>query len=128
MKKRIILGLVEEVTLIGSNGKEKKVLARIDTGATSSSIDNSLAVSLGIGPSYKTKIIKSASGVKKRPIVKVPLKFNGDVLEEEFSLADREHMTYAVLIGQNILQKRYFLIDPNKEIKKYNLQKKYVIT
>jgi len=38
----------------------------------------------------------------------------GLVLNAEFSLADRGHMTYPLLVGQNILRKGNFLIDPNR--------------
>ncbi len=115
MSKKIILGLAEEVTLLGIHDQKIKVLARIDTGATSSSIDTSLAADLNLGPITKSKIIKSASGVKKRPIIKVRVKMDGLIIEAEFSLVDRSHMTYPILIGQNILKKGNFLIDPSKE-------------
>lgn len=44
--KRII-GTVEKVKLIGKNGKEIEIEAKIDTGAQSSSIDAKLAIELG---------------------------------------------------------------------------------
>jgi hypothetical protein len=109
---RVTLGLIEQVTIIGQ--KEKQVTARIDTGATASSIDIHLAADLELGPLTRTKIVKSASGTKKRPIVHAKVKINGNIMEEEFTLADRSHMTYPVLIGQNILKKGNFLIDPQK--------------
>ena len=114
MRKRVILGLTEEVLIIGENGKEHQVTARIDTGATSSSIDSAVGKKLQLGPITTTRIVKSASGVKKRPMIRAKLKLNGDLLEADFTLADRSHMTYPVLIGQNILKKGHFLIDPNK--------------
>jgi len=114
-EERVILGLAEEITIIGAEGKEDRVIARIDTGATSSSIDLNLAAKLGLGPITRSKIVKSASGIKKRPIVRAKVKMNGSVIEEEFSLADRSHMTYSALIGQNILKEGNFLIDPNKQ-------------
>ena len=114
MGKRVILGLTAEITLFSSDGQEIKVIGRIDTGATASSIDSNLAKQLCLGPIIKTKLIKSASGNLKRPIVKSKLKLNGDIIEADFSLADRSHMTYPVLVGQNILKKGHFLIDPKK--------------
>jgi hypothetical protein len=111
---RITLGLTEEVTVIGVNGKSEQVTARIDTGATSSSIDAELAENLELGPINKTKIVKSASGTNQRPLVRAKIKLNGSIMEEEFTIADRAHMTYPVLIGQNILKKGDYLVDPNK--------------
>jgi hypothetical protein len=44
-----IIGTVEKVKLIGKNGKEIEVEAKIDTGAFSTSIDTALARDLGFG-------------------------------------------------------------------------------
>jgi hypothetical protein len=111
--ERPVLGLTETVIIIGNKGKEQ-VTARIDSGATSSSIDIALANKLDLGPIIRKKIVKSASGIKERPIVKAKAKINNKIIEEEFTLADRKHMTYPVLIGQNILKEGKFLIDPLK--------------
>jgi hypothetical protein len=115
MEEQITLGLTEKITVLGNNNQEEIVIARIDTGATSSSIDLNLASKLQLGPITKTKVVKSASGIKKRPFIKVRIKLNEQIIEEEFTLADRSHMTYPVLIGQNILKMGNFLIDPKKE-------------
>lgn len=42
-----VIGLIEPITLFGKNGKTEKVKAKIDTGATLSSIDRGLAYDLG---------------------------------------------------------------------------------
>ena len=116
-KNRTILGLTEMITIVGPDGSEE-VVARIDSGATASSIDLKLSEKLGLGPITRTKIVKSASGTKRRPIVIVKVKIGNQDLEGEFTLADRHHMTYPVLIGQNVLKEGNFLIDPNKEANK----------
>ena len=46
---RKVIGTIEKVKLIGKNGKEVEVEAKIDTGATSTSIDTSIARDLGYG-------------------------------------------------------------------------------
>ena len=112
MGEKVILGLTEQIKLLGS--KEIELIARIDTGATASSVDSTLAEELSLGPVIRTKIVKSASGIEKRPIVKAKIILKDIEIEEEFTLADRRHMTYPLLIGQNILKKGNFLIDPNK--------------
>ena len=121
MKDKVILGLIELVTVYGSKDREAKVLARIDTGATSSSIDYTLAGELQLGPVISSKIVKSASGVKKRPTIKVKIILKGTKIEEEFTLADRSHMTYRILLGQNVLKKGNFLIDPLKKVETRSL-------
>lgn len=107
MEKKIV-GLVEKIKI---NGKE--VMARIDTGAEHSSIDEDLAKKLKLGPILRTILIKSASGQTRRPVVEAEINIKGKVLQSKFNIANRKHMKYKVLIGQNIL-KQGFLIDPSK--------------
>lgn len=112
MSDKITVGLTTRVILFGKNGK-KEVVARIDTGATKSSIDAKLAAELGIAGEFKRVLVKSASGTRHRGVVVVDIAIGGDLRSAEFTLADRSHMKYHVLIGQNILKKG-FLIDPSK--------------
>jgi hypothetical protein len=115
-KNKKIVGLIEPVTINGNNGSQKKLNARIDTGAERSSIDARLAVELNLGPIIKRKLISSAQGRMIRPIMEATIKFARKKIKTEFSIADRSHMRYKVLVGQNILKKG-FLIDPLKKTK-----------
>ncbi|MFC1705031.1 RimK/LysX family protein [Nanoarchaeota archaeon] len=110
--KRIV-GLTEKVTIYGKK-KRKRIVARIDTGATKSSVDARLAAELALGPVIKTKLVKSASGNKLRPVIKSKIKISDKTMHAEFTIADRGHMKYRCLIGQNVL-KHGFLIDPTKK-------------
>jgi len=116
-KTKTIIGLVEPVKITGPSGKSRTVLARIDTGATKSSIDVRLAALLELGPILKTKIVKSASGKGRRAVVEAKLAIADKESKIEFTLADRSDMKYHILLGQNIVSKG-FLIDPGKEIPK----------
>jgi hypothetical protein len=107
---RTVVGLTEVITIHGPHGSEK-VLARIDTGATKSSISLTLASKLELGPVVDSKLVKSAHGSKLRPIINVNVDVKGKELDELFTLADRDHMKYKVLIGQNVL-KHDFMVDP----------------
>lgn len=113
IKERIIIGMLEEIELNGNNEMDERLIARIDTGATKSSIDYKLASKLKLGPVIESRLVKSAHGSKLRPVVKATITIKGKKITGKFTLADREHMKYRVLIGQNIL-KQGFLIDPNK--------------
>ena len=110
--KKVVIGIVEKIKIKGNN-KSKEVEARIDTGATKSSVDSTLAAELKLGPVIKTKFVRSATGRSLRPIVKMKFRIAKKKMEEEFTLADRKRMKYPVLIGQNVLKKG-FLIDPSK--------------
>ncbi len=110
---KVIVGLTEKVSFVSSNGN-KEVTAKVDTGATRSSIDTKLASKLNLGPVIKSKIIKSAHGNALRPIVEAEIVMAGKKMRSEFTLADRTHMKYSVLIGVNTLENR-FLVDPSRK-------------
>ena len=110
-QEREVISLMEQVTLIGPGG-EKKVNARIDTGAQTSSIDVKLAAELNLGPIIETKNVKSAAGVGLRPLIKANINIRGKTMESLFTIANRDHMKYSVLVGRNILREAGFLIDP----------------
>lgn len=111
---KTIIGLIEKIIVFGKNNENRELLARIDTGATKSSLDKKIAMELELGPIIKTKLIKSAHGHSFRPLINVNVTLSGKKMKGEFSLADRSHMKYKVLVGQNILKKD-FLIDPLKD-------------
>lgn len=111
--KRAVLGLTEKI-IVYSQGRQKTIIARIDSGATKSSIDKTLAKKLKVGPGSRTKLVKSSHGVSRRPIAEIRVRIDGKTLKGDFTLAERSHLTYPVLIGQDILKNGGFLIDPLK--------------
>ena len=108
---RAVLGLTEKVKIQGYNGA-KIITARIDTGATKSSVDSYLASELQLGPIVETRLIRSAHGHTIRPVVHGKIEIEGQKLTASFTIADRKHMKYKMLIGQNILKLGKFIIDP----------------
>ncbi len=111
--KQKIIGLTEKVLVYGQN-KKKNVVARIDTGATKSSIDVKLAAELQLGPIYRTKLVKSTHGNTLRPVVEMNIRLSGVELRSDFTIADRTDMKYQILVGQNILKEGNFLVNPKK--------------
>jgi len=109
-KKRLVIGLIEEVTL--ENGKVYK--AKIDTGADSSSIDEKLLKMLGEKKILSHKFVRSALGRSKRAIVSLEIEFQGKRFKEMFTISDRSNLRYKLLIGKDILIKEGFLVDPKK--------------
>lgn len=61
--------------------------------------------------------VKSADGgTVNRPVVELDIEINGvSVRRAQFNLNDRSQMEHPVLIGQNVLEKTNFLIDPNQD-------------
>ncbi len=116
------IGAAEEVKVIGSDGKRNKVMAKIDTGAWSSSIDHDFAESLGLLKKrnilwYGGKVGKkiSALGEEKRPVIAVTFWLAGRKVATKMSVANRSKLTYKVLLGRTDLQG--FLVKPWIETK-----------
>jgi hypothetical protein len=110
---KTVVGLTEKIILVGAKTR-KELVARIDTGATKSSIDSALIAELELGPEIKTALVRSAHGQGRRSVVYERIIIAGRKMRMQFTVADRGRMKYKVLIGQNIL-KRGFIIDPAKE-------------
>lgn len=111
---RKVLGLTEKIKFV-SDEKEKIITAKIDTGASSSSICKSLVKELGLGPVLRKKTVKQAHGSKSRPVIKAKLILKDREFNVTFTVADRKHMKYPVLIGVRILKKGNFLVDVSKQ-------------
>lgn len=115
MKAGIHLGLTEKIVVIGNSKKKKSLIARVDSGAVISSIDQNLAKELMLGPITRTKTVKSANGKTKRPVMKCSFLIHGKTLQADVTIADRSLLKYRVLLGQNLLRKTNMLIDPKKK-------------
>lgn len=109
-----VVGTVEEIILRSAKG-EKRVLARIDTGAKLSSLDAKIAEELGLN-SETTRIqkIRSSHGRSERPVVSVKVEVGGVEHFSEFTIIDRSHMKYLALIGRNVLENG-FLVDASRK-------------
>ena len=112
--KKKVVGLIESVTVIDKNGKKRTLKAKIDTGATRSSIDVSLTKELDLGRVLKRKLVKSAHGATLRPVIGANIEFASQKFKTEFTVANRAHLRYKLLIGVNVLQ-HGFLVDPSKK-------------
>ncbi len=112
----LILGKEELVELSArESGETREVLAKIDTGAGYSSIDEDLAEDLGIdldNPEDEVEI-ESANGEEERPLVRVRIRLAGRTLDTRVTVADRSKLSKDVLIGSRDLDG--FLIKPNEE-------------
>ncbi len=107
MKKPLLIGLVERIR-VGN----KEYLAKVDTGASRSSVDISLASEISLGPIVKKSIVRSVHGKSVRPVVKIRFEIRGRKFYSFFNVVHRKDMKYKFLIGNNILG-RGFLIDPS---------------
>ena len=126
-KKRVILGLYEQIILKGRE-KKLKVWAKIDTGAAKSSVDIRLVTKLGPTPILGSKIIKNTHGSSVRIITRIPTIIKGEEYKLNYTIADRSKMNYHVILGQNALKKGNYLVDPlTKEPKESERKKIWII-
>ena len=104
-----ILGLQETVTI-----KDKRIPAKVDTGACKSSMHISLAKKLGLTKDlWGIKKIKSANGEEYRPVIKSKIKIKNRIIPVTLTLTKRDNLKYPLLIGRDILNKR-FIVDVSK--------------
>ncbi len=110
-----VLKTVERVSISNLKGdKTEVILARVDTGASKSSVGLGLAAKLELGPIKGYTNIKNAHGVTTRAVVEAVINIDGEKIREKFTIGDRQDMKYKALIGRNVLR-RGFLVDASEE-------------
>lgn len=99
-----VIGTKETVRLTGPEGDTVEVLARVDTGATSTSIDEDLADRLDLDlDDADTVTIVSSLGEDERPVVPMTLTLAGTEVQTRVNVADRSERSTAVLLGRRDL-------------------------
>jgi len=111
----------------------KQVPAKVDTGANLSSLHceewkvnsgkNMVEFRCGLlsENTIRTELldqvaIKTSEGSEYRPVIALNIAINGKTMQNsKFNLNDRSSMQDKILVGQNILEKGQFMVDPNKE-------------
>jgi hypothetical protein len=117
------LGAVEEIIVFPWN---VKLLARIDTGAATSSMDardirikdNTVEFKLfesggaqAVGlPIVGWRNVRTSEGQARRPVVHLQLCIGSQLISTAINLNDRSRMEYSLLIGRNALANR-FVVD-----------------
>lgn len=107
-----VVGAVEEVVFFGKKGKKEKVLAKVDTGAFMTSIDNKVAEKLGLEKSKKRRKALSSLGEEWRDVYEIEVLIGKKKIKTNVSVADRRGLTYLAIIGRKDLTG--FLVNPNK--------------
>lgn len=114
-----IIKAAEEIQVKSVSGERHKVIAKIDTGAWSSSIDKKLAQNLGLYAKsrvlwHRKKI--SSLGEEKRPVINVSFYLSGRRIKTTMTVANRSKLTYPVIIGRVDLDG--FLVNPEIDASK----------
>ncbi|WP_419175000.1 ATP-dependent zinc protease [Desulfosediminicola sp.] len=129
-----IIGEIEPVTIVRAKMIKQ---ARIDTGATTSSLDvedyteferdgkkwvryHLLERTTGEVAELENRIIKFVlikridAESHRRPVIRLKVRLGNKTLTEEFTLADRSQLDFPVLIGRNILDSN-FIVDVSRK-------------
>lgn len=122
-EEKISIGQVEDVILMPWG---KRLPARIDTGAATSSLDaRDLKVKDGVAefklpkqfgnlvfhlPVTRWRSIRSADFKERRPVVEITICLGTKMLHTEFNLNDRSTVKYPLILGRNVL-KDHFVVD-----------------
>ncbi len=130
-KEQITIGRVEDVVLLPW---EVKLPARIDTGASVSSLDaRDLTIKENFAefrlpsqygnlqlclPIIGWKIIRSAEAREKRPVVQLEFCIGPKRIKTLVNLNDRSGVKYPVILGRNILSKNFIVDSTRKNLLK----------
>jgi hypothetical protein len=111
--RRKIIGVVEPVIVRGKGG-EVRVVAKVDTGASRTTVGTDIAARAGLGPVLGTVRIRQSISKhpESRPLVAAVLVIAGVEFDVAAAIADRTEMKYHVIVGMDILGKGKFLVDP----------------
>jgi hypothetical protein len=128
-ERKITLSRAEEVILLPW---DIRLLARIDTGATVTSLDaRGLKIDGDVAefrlpeeyggallrlPVVAWRHVRSSKGRESRPVVEVDLCIASKRLRVKANLNDRSMVKYPIILGRNAL-KDYFIVDVNKRSK-----------
>lgn len=96
---------VEEVVQVSGYDDSLSVKAKVDTGASRTSIDIELASKLGVGPirDYTTVRTGSTKSKKLRPVIPLTIVCGGSEKVVDASIEDRRHMNYDLILGRDII-------------------------
>jgi alpha-L-glutamate ligase-like protein len=118
-EEKPVLGIFESVKVKTGKKKWIEVPAKIDTGARSTSIDQSLALDLGLLVPENvlwTKKVKNALGFEERTMIAITFKLKGRVVRTRASLTNRTNLRRQLLIGRRDLKE--YVVDPAIIIKR----------
>lgn len=122
--KKIKVSVFEPVYIYGENNKVHKLVAKIDTGAYRSSLDETLARDWGLLNDKKVidkKYYSNAQGVGiARAIIRIKFSLGGLKIETDINVAPRNHLLFPMLIGRLDLEKFVIEYDPKSDPERKN--------
>ncbi len=115
---QFILDNYEFVLITGPTG-EKRVKAKIDTGANRTSVDMAIAEEIGLlQPDNIIELRQFSSGLgqEQRKVVHCQITIKNRMHKTQVSISDRKHMRHKVIVGRQDI-KDFFVRPSNQEEK-----------
>lgn len=111
----MIIGRNVIVSIVTPDG-DVEVLAKVDTGAYSSSLDETFFKSLNLDEKIlKNKIVRNVHGEEKRDVYNIDVIINGLKISSELNVFDRSQMKYKMILGRKDIKTLGALVDITKK-------------
>lgn len=111
----MIIGRNVIISIVTPDG-DVEVLAKVDTGAYSSSLDETFFKSLNLDEKIlKNKIVRNVHGEEKRDVYNIDVIINGLKISSELNVFDRSQMKYKMILGRKDIKTLGALVDITKK-------------
>lgn len=113
----MVIGRNVIVSIITPDG-EVDILAKVDTGAYSSSLDESFFKKLNLDEKViKNKMVRNVHGEESRDVYDIDVIIKGMKISSELNVFDRSQMKYKMILGRKDIKKLGSLVDVTKKDK-----------
>ena len=113
----MVIGRNVIVSIITPDG-DVDILAKVDTGAYSSSLDESFFKKLNLDEKViKNKMVRNVHGEESRDVYDIDVIIKGMKISSELNVFDRSQMKYKMIIGRQDIKKLGALVDVTKKDK-----------
>jgi|688.fasta_scaffold176975_4 hypothetical protein len=113
----MVIGRNVIVSIVTPDG-DVDILAKVDTGAYSSSLDESFFKKLNLDEEViKNRVVRNVHGEEKRDVYEIDLIIKGNKISSELNVFGRGDMKYKMIIGRQDIKKLRALVDVTKKDK-----------
>jgi len=113
----MVIGRNVIVSIITPDG-DVDILAKVDTGAYSSSLDESFFKKLNLDEEVvKNKMVRNVHGEESRDVYQIDIITKGVKISSELNVFDRSKMKYKMILGRKDIKKLGALVDVTKKDK-----------
>ena len=113
----MVIGRNVIVSIVTPDG-DVDILAKVDTGAYSSSLDETFFKKLNLDEEIiKNRVVRNVHGEESRDVYDIDFIIKGIKISSELNVFDRSQMKYKMIIGRQDIKKLGALVDVTKKDK-----------